>query len=372
MRRRLCHTAFENGSPQFMILVTLSIGKVGLFLWTKTASANLEILPVPCAAQGQTYFGIFPSSWMPLKKANSPNHLRTYKNSYLIKIIVNNLTYSRMRSEGLGVRLCSRKVAFVFATVCVTAVRLSTVASASGVVPKAYPVDSCRRSYIGVCRGGVCVSDLCRRNYFSVCRGGVCVSDLCLHNYFSICRGGIWVSDLCHHNYIGVCRGGDCVSDLCRYSCICVCRGYICVSDFCRHMAFAEGVFVRMLCIVVVISVFTKDLFYRNYFSVYRGGIYISDLYYRNYLGICRGGAYVSALCCRGYIGVCGGVLVFVICVGVIISVFVEEVFMWMFCIVVIIFVFLQRIYFVVVVLAFVGEIFIFVWLIFICVESIK
>ena len=25
--------------------------------------------------------------------------------------------------------------------------------------------DLCRRSYIGVCREGVCVSDLCRRSY---------------------------------------------------------------------------------------------------------------------------------------------------------------------------------------------------------------
>ena len=27
-----------------------------------------------------------------------------------------------------------------------------------------------RRSYIGVCRGGVCVSALCRRSYIGVCR----------------------------------------------------------------------------------------------------------------------------------------------------------------------------------------------------------
>ena len=53
---------------------------------------------------------------------------------------------------GLGVRLCSPKVAFAsatvgnrlqpFATVCVRAVRLSTVASASGGVPKACQVES--------------------------------------------------------------------------------------------------------------------------------------------------------------------------------------------------------------------------------------
>ena len=53
---------------------------------------------------------------------------------------------------GLGVRLCSRKVVSMFATVrnrsqtfatvCVSAVRLSTVASASGVVPKSCQVDA--------------------------------------------------------------------------------------------------------------------------------------------------------------------------------------------------------------------------------------
>ena len=32
--------------------------------------------------------------------------------------------------------------------------------------------------YIGVCRGGVCESDLWRRSYIGVCRGGVCESDL--------------------------------------------------------------------------------------------------------------------------------------------------------------------------------------------------
>ena len=58
-----------------------------------------------------------------------------------------------MRSEGsrLGVRLCSRKVVSVsatvrkcsqpFAIVCVSAVKLSTAASASGLVLKACEVD---------------------------------------------------------------------------------------------------------------------------------------------------------------------------------------------------------------------------------------
>ena len=46
----------------------------------------------------------------------------------------------------------------VFATVRVSAVRLSTVASVSGVVPKACQVELWRRSYIDVCSGGVCVA----------------------------------------------------------------------------------------------------------------------------------------------------------------------------------------------------------------------
>ena len=39
--------------------------------------------------------------------------------------------------------------------------------------------DLCRRSYIGVGRGGVCESDLCRRSYIGVCRG-VSVGEICV------------------------------------------------------------------------------------------------------------------------------------------------------------------------------------------------
>ena len=84
---------------------------------------------------------------------------------------------------GLGVRLCSPSFAFAVATVrkcpqvsataCGDAVRLSTVASVSAGAQKLCQVESCRRSYIGVCRGGACVNDLCRRSYIGVCRGGV-------------------------------------------------------------------------------------------------------------------------------------------------------------------------------------------------------
>ena len=67
---------------------------------------------------------------------------------------------------------------------------------------------ACRRSYIGVCRGGVCVTDLCRRCYIGVCKGGVCVTDLRRLCYIGVCRGGVCVTDLCRRCYIGVCRGG--------------------------------------------------------------------------------------------------------------------------------------------------------------------
>ena len=104
--------------------------------------------------------------------------------------------------------VCDRNRSQPSATVRVRAVRLSTVASASGVLQKVCQIDSCRRSYIGVCRGGVCVSDLCRRSYIGVCRGSVCVSDLRRRSYIGVCRGGVCESDLCHRSYICVCRGG--------------------------------------------------------------------------------------------------------------------------------------------------------------------
>ena len=94
--------------------------------------------------------------------------------------------FSRMRSEGSRFTwgsggeavfaefcVCVRNRSQVSATVCVSAVRLSTVASVSGVVSKACQVELWRHSYIGVCSGGVCGIDLCRRSYIGVCRGGV-------------------------------------------------------------------------------------------------------------------------------------------------------------------------------------------------------
>ena len=57
--------------------------------------------------------------------------------------------------------VCVRNRPQPSATVCVSAVRLSTVASASGVVPKACQVDPCRRSYILVFAEEVSVRVIC-------------------------------------------------------------------------------------------------------------------------------------------------------------------------------------------------------------------
>ena len=155
----------------------------------------------------------------------------------------------------------------------------------------------CRRSYMGLCSGGVCLSDLCRRSYLGLCSGDVCLSDLCRRSYIGFCSGvvcvsdawrrsyigfrrrGVSVIDLCPRSYIGVCRGGVCVSDLCGRSYIGVCRGGVCVSDLCR----------------------------RSYIGVYGGGVGVSDLCRRSYIGVCRGGVGVTDLCRRSCIGPCRG-----------------------------------------------------------------
>ena len=146
--------------------------------------------------------------------------------------------FSRMRSEGSRFTwgsggeavfakfcVCGRNRRQPSATVCVSAVRLSTVASASEGVQKLCQNESRRRSYTGVCRGGVSVRSLCRGSYIGVCRGGVCVSDLFRRSYIGVCRGGVCETDLRRRSYIGVCRGGVSESALCRRSYIGVCRG---------------------------------------------------------------------------------------------------------------------------------------------------
>ena len=133
---------------------------------------------------------------------------------------------------------CNRRQPF--ATVCVSALRLSRVASAPGRVWKVCQVHSWPRSYIGVCRRGVSVSGLCCRDYFGVWRGKVCVNALCRRSYVGVCRGGVCVTDLCRRNYIGVCRGGVFASDLLRRSYFSVCRGGVCVPvcALCRRRYF--------------------------------------------------------------------------------------------------------------------------------------
>ena len=107
---------------------------------------------------------------------------------------------------GLGVRLCSRKVVSVFATVrnrpqpfatvCVSAISSPQWRVRQERSCKRVKLTHCRHSYIGVCRGGVCVSDLCRRSSIGICGGSVCVTDLCRRSYIGVCRGGVCVSDL--------------------------------------------------------------------------------------------------------------------------------------------------------------------------------
>ena len=113
--------------------------------------------------------------------------------------------------------------------------------------------DLWRRSYFGVSRGIFCVSDLWCRSYIGVCSGGVCESDLWRRSYIGVSRGIFCVSDLWCRSYIGVCRAGGCESDLCRRSYIGVCRGGVCESD-------AEEVSVRVICVNIAILVSAEDL----------------------------------------------------------------------------------------------------------------
>ena len=129
---------------------------------------------------------------------------------------------------------------------------------------------SCGRYVIGVCRGGVCVTDLRRRLYWCLQRR-CCVTDLCRRSYIDVCRGGVCVTDLCRCIYIGVCRGRVCVSGLCRRSYIGVCRGRVCDSDLCR----------------------------RSYIGVCRGRVCDGDLGRRSYFGVCRAAVCESDLCPR-------------------------------------------------------------------------
>ena len=90
-----------------------------------------------------------------------------------------------------------------------------------------WPRLACRRSYIGVGRGGVCVTDMSRRSYIGV--SGASVTDLCRRSYIGVCRGGVSATDLCRRSYIRVCRGGVSVTDLRRRSYFGVCKGGVSV-----------------------------------------------------------------------------------------------------------------------------------------------
>ena len=140
--------------------------------------------------------------------------------------------------------------------------KLSTEASASGVVPKACPVESWRGSYIGVWRGGVCVSDLRRRSYNGICRGGVCEGGLCRRSLNSLCRGGVCVIAFCRRNYIGVSSGSVCESDSCRRRYFGVCSRSDCLSDLrCRGwgiLTCPKVVLMWVFCTAAMTLVFTR------------------------------------------------------------------------------------------------------------------
>ena len=59
--------------------------------------------------------------------------------------------------------------------------------------------DLSRRSYIGVCSRGVCLTDLCHRSYIGIC--SVCVGDLMSRSYIGVCRGTDSVSGVARSNY---------------------------------------------------------------------------------------------------------------------------------------------------------------------------
>ena len=67
---------------------------------------------------------------------------------------------------------------------------------------------------------------------------------------------------LCRRSYIGVCRGAVCVTYLCRRSCSGVCRGAVCVTYLCRrsYIGFAEEVSVRVICVAAVILVSAEEV----------------------------------------------------------------------------------------------------------------
>ena len=123
------------------------------------------------------------------------------------------------------------------------------------------------------------------------------------------------------------------VSPQCRRSYIGVCSGGVCVSALWRRSYI--GVCRRGVCV--------SDLWRRSYIGVCRRGVSASDLCRRSYIGFCRGGVCVSDLCRRSYIGVCSrGVCVSDLChrsyidlcsgVTAVILAFAAEVSVWVIC----------------------------------------
>ena len=147
----------------------------------------------------------------------------------------------------------------------------------------------CAAAVILVCVEGVSVRVVSAAAGILVFAEEVSVWVICVAAVILVCaeEGGVCESDLWRRSFIGVCRGGVCENDLCRRSYIGVCTGRVCVSGPCRRS------YIR----VCRGGVCENDLCRRSYIGVCRGGVCENDLWRRRYIGVCKGGVCVSDLC---------------------------------------------------------------------------
>ena len=216
--------------------------------------------------------------------------------------------------------VCVRNRPQPSATVRVSAVRLSTMASASGVVPNVCQVDLWRRSYIGVCRGGVCVncvaaiilefaeelsvSAICVAAvilafveevsvsgsvqpplYWRLQRTCLCESSVPPQFYWRLQRRCEW----CRRSYVGDCRGRVCVSDLWRRSVGKACQvsaSYKSVKQECRTRVSSKTCWRLQRTCLCEWSV-PPQLYWRLQRSC-RGGVCESDLWRRRVGKACQ------------------------------------------------------------------------------------
>ena len=232
--------------------------------------------------------------------------------------------YSRMRSEGSRFTwgsggeavfakscVCDRNRRQPSATACVRAVRLSTVASASGVVQKACQID--------------CLSP---QLYWCLQRRCLWEWSVAPQLYWRLQRRCLWEWSVSPQLYYVILVFAEEVSERVIYGAAVILVSaeevsvwVICVATV--ILVSAEEVSVRVICVAAVILVsaeevsvwaicfaaviLASDLWRRSYIGVCRGGVWESDLWRRSYIGVCRRGVSESDLCRRSYIGVCRG-----------------------------------------------------------------